>query len=130
MLRKFPYRGVRQVERDEGEIITDEVEQLRMVYAGDVIVKFAVVKEVFRRESSLTESKKAERILAARETDIELTEAELLGKGVSGMDTLDGDRDRILYVEKVIAGSVNLGLERVSRCKGKGLMFSHKNLLK
>ena len=78
MLGKFPYRSVWQVERDEGEIVTDEVEQLRMVYAGDIVVKFYVVEEVFGREGSLTESEKAERILAAGEADIELPEAELL----------------------------------------------------
>ena len=78
MLGKFPYRGVWQVERDEGEIVTNEVEQLRMVYAGDIVVKFYVVEEVFGREGTLAESEKAERILAAGETDIELTEAELL----------------------------------------------------
>ena len=78
MLGKFPYRGVWQVKRHEGKIVTNEVEQLRMVYAGDVVVKFAEVEEVFGRESSLAESEKAERILTAGETDIELTEAELL----------------------------------------------------
>ena len=128
MLGKFPYRGVWQVERDEGEIVTNEVEQLRMVYTGDIVVKFYVVEEVFGRESSLAESEKAERILTAGETDIELTEAELLRKGVGGTDTLNRDRDRILYVEEVIAGSVNLGFEGVSRCEGKGLMFSHKKV--
>ena len=119
-----------QIERDERKIVSDEVEQLRMVYAGDIVVKFAEVEEVFGRESSLAESEKAERILAAGEADIEFAEAELLRELVGGTDTLDRDRDRILYVEEVITGSVNLGFERVSRCKGKGLMFSHKNLLK
>ena len=78
MKGKFPYRGVWQVERDERKIVSNEVEQLRMVYAGDIVVKFAVVEEVFGRESSLTESEKAERILTAGEADIELAEAKLL----------------------------------------------------
>ena len=130
MLGKFPYRGVRQVKRHEGKIVTNEVEQLRMVYAGDVVMEFHVVKEVFGGESSFAEAEKAERVLTAGEADVEFAEAELLRELVSGTDTLNRDRDRVLYVKEVITGSVNLGLERVSRCEGKGLMFSHKNLLK